>query len=381
MLNTYLPYQYIFLFTKAIFFIFAIQVLEPLFYSNLIKSNIVVAYVSFIGLGINNSLALFSNYPLIQRKVDLLSRIIYVFGLSLSFLFGFLWTSSLEIGLLTSTVYILMNLSHNFKQVLNHSSAIIAFAMISLLYFLTYIIFLLKVDYLFFLVLIIFFLASIFLLIFTTKSISLSNFRLIIPLSFNRGMPLFLNGFFYQGLISFDLIIVSYAYSDVFHIYAFYQNIFIGLVGMVNILSEYIFIRLCKYENLSELKQRAGKFFRQLAIIRIIIFILIGILMFFFINLFFYNLFQYLIIFYIFWLGFLFQTIGIGGGSIANILGEGWHWTKRIVAAACINLIANVVIYFSVDNFIYFAFSSVFSFFSLGLMSLVLYNKLIKKIK
>ncbi len=381
MLNTYLPYQYIFLFTKAIFFIFAIQVLEPNFYSNLVKSNIVVAYASFTGLGINNSIALFSNHPLIQKKVDLLSRIIYVFGLLISFIAGFLWTSSLEIGLLTSTVYVLMNLSHNFKQILNHSLAIIAFIMISLLYFLIYIIFLLEVDYLFLPILITFFLASVFLLIFTTKNINLRNISLIIPLSFNRGMPLFLNGFFYQGLISFDLIIVSYAYSEFFHIYAFYQNIFVGLVGMVNILSEYVFIRLCKYESLFELKQRAGKFFRQLAIVRIIIFILVGIFIYFFINLFFNNLFQYLIIFYIFWFAFLFQTIGIGGGSIANILGKGWYWTKRIVIAACINLIVNIVIYFSFDNFIYFAFSSVFSFFSLGLMSLVLYNKLIKRIK
>jgi len=89
---------------------------------------------------------------------------------------------------------------------------------------------------------------------------------------------------------------------------------------------------------------------------------------------------SYKTIFFIFWASFLFQTLGIGGGAIANILGRGWLYTKIILFCAVINLISNLLIYLLELDFIYYAFSSLISFFFLGVMSFVLYNSLIKKI-
>ena len=89
---------------------------------------------------------------------------------------------------------------------------------------------------------------------------------------------------------------------------------------------------------------------------------------------------QYKYIFFIFWFGFLGQTIGIGGGAIANILGKGWMYTKIILICAFINLFSNLSIYLLNLDFIYFAYASLISFFCLGLMSFVIYNSEIKKL-
>lgn len=377
---SYVPFQYLFLFTKAIFFILAIKVLDPSLYSDLVKSNIVVAYVSFIGFGINNSIALFSNHKNMQKYIDLVSRYAYILGLFLSTSVIYVWTQNLGISIFTGSIYLLTNLSHNFKQKLNHYFASISFILLSLLYFLIYLFFYFNleqfVSFTVFLSLII----SIIFLLRTTKFKKITFFKKVLKHGINRGMPLFLNGFFYQGLISFDLILVSFIYDEFFYIYAFYQSLFVAILGFTNILSEYIFISLCKYESLSELKSRAEKSFLILALARIFIFIVVLIFSGFIFDLFFKEISSYKTIFFIFWASFLVQTLGIGGGALANILGKGWLYTKIILYCALINLVTNSVIYLLGLNFVYYAFSAFISFFCLGVMSFVLYNSLIKKI-
>lgn len=377
---SYIPSQYLFLFTKAIFFLLAIKVLDPFVYSNFIKSNIVVAYISFIGLGINNSIALFSNHKNIQKNIDLLSRYIYFFGLFLSIFIAYLWTKSTDISIFTGSVYLLTNLSHNFKQKLNNYFASMAFIFLSLLYFFIYILFLFEFEKYIFYPILFSLVISVIFYAKTTRYKRISLFKSVFKHGINRGVPLFLNGLFYQGLISFDLIIVSFLYPDYFHIYAFYQSIFVAILGFTNIISEYIFIRLCKYNSLSELKVRAQRVFLFLAVVRLFIFFIVLIFSSIIFNTFFADISSFKIIFFIFWGGFLVQTLGIGGGAIANILGKGWKYTKIILLCATVNLISNSVIFFLGLDFSYYAYSSLISFLCLGVMSFVLYNTLLKKL-
>jgi len=379
-LLSYVPFQYIFLFTKALFFLLAIKILDPVIYSNLVKSNIVVAYTSFIGFGINNSIALFSNHKNIQNSIDLISRYIYLAGLITSMLVIYFWTKDTDITILTGTIYLLTNLSHNFKQRLNNFHASISFFLLSCLYISIYVFFSFELQRFVSITLFLILLISITFLLTTTAFKKIFHTKKVLQHGFNRGMPLFLNGLFYQGIISFDLIIVSFLFTDNFYIYAFYQNLFVAILGATNILSEYVFIRLCKFDSLHELKHRANRVFFVLALARVILFFII----FFFSNIIFDNYFEeisnYKIIFFIFWFGFLGQTIGIGGGTLANILGKGWLYTKIILICALINLLSNCVIYFLSLDFIYYACSSLISFFCLGLMSFVIYNSEIKKL-
>lgn len=377
---SYVPFQYTFLFTKALFFILAIKVLDPLVYSNFVKSNIAIAYTSFIGFGINNSIALFSNHKFMQNSIDLFSRYIYLAGVVISMFIVFIWTKDLDITILTGAVYLLTNLSHNFKQKLNNINASLSFFLLSCTYVIIFIFFYFGLeDYASFALIFISIISIIFLFA-TTKFRNVFHKALVLKHGFNRGMPLFLNGLFYQGIISFDLIIVSFLFVDDFHIYAFYQNLFIAILGFTNILSEYIFIRLCKYNSLSELKNRANRAFLFLAVGRICLFFVVLFLSNIMFETYFKELAQYKYIFFIFWFGFLGQTIGIGGGAIANILGKGWMYTKIILICAFINLFSNLSIYLLDLDFIYFAYASLISFFCLGLMSFVIYNSEIKKL-